>query len=91
MWMFISGASFGVIAGFIMCGLIASGKRDDECRQCPAVNVRDIDIRALTRSRDLFRDKAEQAEELVTSLRIKIGIKNHKEGQEFYKRLGVAG
>ena len=90
MWMFISGMSAGAIMGFILCGLLSASKREDECRQCPALNVREMDIRALTKSRDNFRERCDQQECMIHSLRTKLGIKNHKEGQEFYRKLGVA-
>jgi hypothetical protein len=89
MWMFISGASAGIVMGFILCGLMSAAKREDECRQCPAINVRDMDIRAVERSRDLFRERCDQQEVLIHSLRTKLGIKNHKEGKDYYRRLGV--
>jgi hypothetical protein len=89
MWMFISGMIAGIVMGFIICGLMSSAKRDDECRSCPAVITRDMDIRAIERSRDNFRSRCDQLECLVHSLRTKLGIKNHKEGQEFYSKLGV--
>jgi hypothetical protein len=89
MWMFISGAMIGVVMGFVVCGLLSAAKHEDECRACPAVSVRDMDIRAVERSRDLFRERCDQQEVLIHSLRTKLGIKNHKEGNDYYRRLGV--
>ena len=84
-WMSV-GAFIGV---FAMCLVRASSGSD--CINCQGIIDRDADIRSIERSRDNFRERCEQLECLVHSLRTKLGIKNHKEGQEFYKRLGVAG
>jgi hypothetical protein len=80
--------SIGTFIGVVIMCVFQAGKRAD-CINCQGIMDREADIRTMTRSRDLFRDRYEQELGKANSLRIKLGIKNHKEGVEFYKRLGV--
>jgi hypothetical protein len=82
-WMII-----GTFIGVLVVCVFQAGRGAD-CLNCGGIIDRDADIRSLTRSRDLFRDRYEQELGKANSLRIKLGIKNHKEGVEYYKRLGV--
>ena len=88
MWMFIAGASFGCVLGFLTFAILNSNSGSD-CINCQGIIDRDAEILSIKRSRDLFRNNAEQSEAMVRSLRIKLGLKNHNEGKEFYRKLGV--
>jgi len=82
--------SIGTFLGVLVMCMVQCGKKDDcDCLNCQGIIDRDADIRSIERSRDNFRDRCEQLECLVHSLRTKLGIKNHQEGKEFYRKLGV--
>ena len=81
MWMFIAGASFGCVMGFLMFALLNANKGSD-CINCDvlinrdqAIDAQAQDIRKLTRQRDYWQDRAEQEEEKVHGLRTKIGMR----------------
>lgn len=69
----------GGVVGFCVCALLASSK--DDCMNCQGIRERDADIYSLTRSRDNFRNRCDQLECIVGSLRTKLGIKARKEQQ----------
>lgn len=83
--------SIGCFLGVLIMCIVTVGKfHQPDCLNCDGIIERDADIRSLTRSRDNFRERCDQQEVLIHSLRTKLGIKNHKEGLEYYRRMGVA-
>lgn len=68
MWMFIAGASFGCVAGFLAFALCAAGRGED-CLNCAGLIQREEDIRSLTKSRDILRNRCDQLEIKVHALK----------------------
>jgi hypothetical protein len=73
MFEFIGGAICGCIVGVVGFKMLLGSCQDSDCINCPGLIERDADIRALTRSRDLFRNRCDQLEVQVHGLRSKNG------------------
>lgn len=72
MLMFIAGACCGCVIYFLALALFAA-VRGEDCFNCQGLIQREEDIRALTKSRDILRNRCDQLELQVHSLRSKNG------------------